>query len=171
MEKETGKKSTTVKLLVELEKEGLRYLVVGGFASNLYGVERATFDIDIAIFPESKEVGHLLETLLRLGYKRLYDPDSGDFIANLRGLDPENVLKRDSIRARNDRAIDIMIIPSARFDFLWQYRVEIEYEGAKIPLPNPMDLIHMNEQSSRPVDIEDAKKLRHLIGSKRKKKE
>jgi hypothetical protein len=169
MEKETGKKTGTVELFLELEKEGLRYLVVGGFALNLYGVDRATFDLDIAICPDRKDIARLLKVLARAGYKSLVDVNSGKFIADLDKVDAEEILELESVRVKNRRDVDILIVPSAQFDYLWQYRLDLEYEGVTIPLPNPMDLIHMKEQSSRPVDIEDARKLRYIIGSRKRK--
>ena len=169
MEKEAGKKTGTVELFLELEKEGLRYLVVGGFASNLYGVDRATYDLDIAICPDSKDIARLLKVLGRVGYKSLVDVNSGRFIADIGKADVEKILELESVRVKNRRDVDILIVPSVQFDYLWQYRLDLEYEGATIPLPNPMDLIHMKERSSRPVDIEDARKLRYIIGSRKKK--
>lgn len=169
MEKEAGKKTGTVELFLELEKEGLRFLVIGGFASNLYGVERATYDLDIAIRPDRRELAVLLKVLGRVGYKSLVDVNTGRSIADIARVDAEEILELESVRVKNRRDVDILIVPSVQFDYLWQYRVELEYEGARIPLPNPMDLIHMKEQSSRPVDIEDARKLRHIIGSRKRK--
>jgi len=169
MEKEAGKKTGTVELFLKLEKEDLRYLVVGGFALNLYGVDRATFDLDIAICRDRKDLARLLEVLERAGYKSLVDVNSGKFMADIGKADSEKILELESVRVKNRRDVDILIVPSAQFDYLWQYHVDLEYEGARILLPNPMDLIHMKEQSSRPVDIEDARKLRHIVYSRKKK--
>lgn len=39
------------KLFSQLNANHVRYLVAGGVAVNLYGIERATADIDIALPP------------------------------------------------------------------------------------------------------------------------
>ena len=42
------------KLFSSLNKESIKYLVVGGIAVNLYGIERATADIDELIKMKQK---------------------------------------------------------------------------------------------------------------------
>ncbi|MBM4247914.1 MAG: hypothetical protein FJ149_00425 [Euryarchaeota archaeon] len=168
MEKTAGAKTGTVELFLELGKEGLRFLVTGGFAANLYGVERATYDIDLAISPEPAAITGLISALRRAGYTEVVNINSGKRIAVLKDIAPERIMEMESVRIRNRKEVDVLIVPSAQFEYLWEYRLEIDYAGTKIPLPNPMDLVHMKEQSSRRVDREDAKRLRHLIGSKKK---
>ncbi len=168
MERTAGKKTGTIELFLELEKAGLRFLVIGGFASNLYGVDRATFDIDLAIAPEPRAIANLISALRRAGYTDVFNISTGKKIAAMTDITPEKILEMESVRVKNRKEVDLLIVPSAQFEYLWEYRLEIEYQGIKIPLPNPMDLVHMKEQSSRLVDQEDAKKLRHLIVSKRR---
>src|ERR1700694_3750648 len=52
-----------------LEKGGVRYVVVGGVAMNLHGVERATMDIDLAIALESDNLSKAIDALASLGMK------------------------------------------------------------------------------------------------------
>ena len=169
MEKTNNGKAGTLSLFRELEREGLRFLVIGGFASNIYGVERATFDLDLAIAPDQDHVGRLLNVLRRLGYRRLVDVNTEKAIGDIDRVDIQRIIGLETVRVKNGRDVDILIVPSTQFEYLWQYRVDLEYHGAKIPLPNPVDLIHMKEQSSRPVDLEDARKLRHIIASKKRR--
>jgi len=169
MEKPTGTKTGTVELFLALEKEGLRFLVIGGFASNLYGVDRATYDIDLAIAPDPVAIASLIAALGRAGYTDVVDINTGKKIADINKIGADRILELESVRIKNKKEVDLLIVPSPQFEYLWEYRLEVGYEGIKIPLPNPMDLVHMKEQSSRPVDQEDAKKLRHLIGSKKRK--
>lgn len=169
MEKPTGTKTGTVELFLALEKEGLRFLVIGGFASNLYGVDRATYDIDLAIAPDPVAIASLIAALGRAGYTDVVDINTGKKIADINKIGADRILELESVRIKNKKEVDLLIVPSPQFEYLWEYRLEVGYEAIKIPLPNPMDLVHMKEQSSRPVDQEDAMKLRHLIGSKKRK--
>lgn len=53
-----------------LQKRRVRYLVVGGVAVNLYGILRATADLDI--FPwlkSSQNVAKFVSAMKKLGYK------------------------------------------------------------------------------------------------------
>jgi len=45
----------------------VRYVIIGGIAAILYGVPRATFDLDILIEATSDNAQHLLDALLDAG--------------------------------------------------------------------------------------------------------
>ena len=49
------------------QRHDVRYLVVGGIAAVLYGVPRATFDLDILIEPTPDNAKRLLDALLDAG--------------------------------------------------------------------------------------------------------
>ena len=46
------------------QKHEVRYMVIGGIAAVLYGVPRATFDLDILIEPTPQNTQRLLDALL-----------------------------------------------------------------------------------------------------------
>lgn len=60
-----------------LEKNEVRYLVIGGIAAVLYGVPRATFDLDIFIEPTRANARRLLKALdeAGLGTASLTNPE------------------------------------------------------------------------------------------------
>ncbi|MEM2870533.1 MAG: DUF6036 family nucleotidyltransferase [Thermoplasmata archaeon] len=167
MEKAERKEERPLRLLKVLRSEGIRHVVVGGFAAVVYGVGRATFDIDIALAPSPADIERLIEMLVETGYSSAVDPETGRRIADTRKLTPKMILERECTRFRNKDSIDIMIVPLDTFDFLWKYRVEVEYEGVKISVPSLIDLIHLKEQSGRPVDLQDAKELRHILRTRK----
>lgn len=47
--KTTNMVSNATNLFAALERDGVRYLVIGGFAANIYGVPRFTYDVDIYV--------------------------------------------------------------------------------------------------------------------------
>lgn len=163
------KEAEAIRLFKALEKEKIRYVIIGGMAVILYGVQRATFDIDIGILPEPKEVDKLLKLLVRLGYKDAFDADTGDFISLLKNLQGPKIIEMRSVKIKNGYEVDIMVIPSGTFRYVWEYRVEVPYKGATIPIPNLVDLIRLKEQAGRPIDIEDVAKLRHILRTSKKK--
>jgi len=163
-----AKGTEALNLLRALEKGGLRHLIVGGMAVVLYGIERATFDIDIAISPCVDDVKRLMDILKRLGYSKVIDPDTGKKIGELDEFEAEKVLEAESVRVTDGQSVDILVVPSGTFDFMWEYHVEVSYKGAKILVPSILDLIHLKEQAGRPIDLEDARKLRHILRSKKR---
>jgi hypothetical protein len=157
-------------LMEKARDKGLEYLVIGGFAVVLYDVERATFDVDIGIASSPESVKIIISILKELGYRRIVDLDTGKDLGALDKLAVEDALKMESFGVRDGYAIDILFIVKEDFDFLWKYKVEVPFEGQIIPIPSLLDLIRIKEKSSRPKDLEDVKRLRHILRKGRNKK-
>jgi hypothetical protein len=157
-------------LLEQARKRGLKYLVIGGYAVVLYDVERATFDIDIGIASTPEDITTVLGLLKGLGYDRIVDPDDERDICRLGELTVEKALKMESFGARDGFAVDILFIPKEDFKFLWDYKVDVPFKGQVIPIPSLLDLIRIKEKSSRSKDLEDVKRLRHILRKGKYKK-
>ena len=54
-------------VFASLQRHEVRYLVIGGIASVLYGVPRATFDLDMLIEDTPVNARRLLDALLEAG--------------------------------------------------------------------------------------------------------
>ena len=52
-----------VALFDVLNKNNVQYLVAGGVAVNLYGIERATSDIDLVVYLESENLGRFIDVM------------------------------------------------------------------------------------------------------------
>jgi len=159
-----------LELMEKARKKGLEYLVIGGFAVVLYDVERATFDVDIGIASSPDSVTIVLSLLKELGYRRIINLETGKDICDLDKLTVEDALKMESFGVRDGYSIDILFIRKEDFDFLWKYKVEVPFEGQIIPIPSLLDLIRIKEKSSRPKDLDDVKRLRHILRKGRFKK-
>ena len=48
-------------ILLKLEELNIPYVIIGGFAATMYGITRATFDIDIIVNLEEKHIQALAE--------------------------------------------------------------------------------------------------------------
>ena len=55
-------------VFASFQKNDVRYLVIGGIAAVLYGVPRATFDLDILIEPTKENAQKLLNALMEIGF-------------------------------------------------------------------------------------------------------
>lgn len=49
-------------ILIKLEELNIPYVIIGGFAATMYGITRATFDIDIVVNLEEKHIEALSAT-------------------------------------------------------------------------------------------------------------
>ena len=126
----------------------VRYLVVGGIAAVLYGVPRATFDLDILIEPTPENAERLIKSLLEanLGTASLISPQ--ELLAN------EITVFSDRVR------IDVQTsTPGLSFEEAWKNRETMNYHGQIFYVVSRNDLIASKRASGRDVDIEDIRLL------------
>ena len=64
------------------QKHDVKYLVIGGIAAVLYGVPRATFDLDILIEATRKNARRLLDALLDAGLGTASLTDEDEILSN-----------------------------------------------------------------------------------------
>ena len=159
-----NQKEEIKKIIRAFNKRRLRYLVIGGVAVVLYGVERATFDLDILLPQDEKEVALTLKIIKRLGYSKAMD-EKGRKIVNWK----EWLVKKKMLRISSTQRIDLLTLSRAKFDFMYQYKIRVKFAGLVIPLPEIIDLIHLKEWSGRPRDKEDARLLRAQLRLRKKR--
>jgi len=54
-------------VFASFQKNDVKYLVIGGIAAVLYGVPRATFDLDVLIEPTPQNAERLLKAMIDAG--------------------------------------------------------------------------------------------------------
>jgi hypothetical protein len=140
-----------VALARELNRLGAKYIVVGGFAVNHHGVNRATQDIDFLIASDWPNQGRVRQALEIL-------PDKA-----IKELGPEEDLAAVVVvRVFDEVTVDLMTktcgvaYEEAEKDILWH-----EVDGVKIPFAN-LDLMLKLKRSYRARDIEDREILERI---------
>ena len=132
-----------------LEKHDVKYVVIGGIASILYGVPRTTFDLDILIEATLENSKKLLKAL----------EESGLGTALL--TTPEKILENEITIFQDRVRIDVQIkTPGIEFETAWKNKNTIEYKGQKFHLLSKSDLIASKEAAGRPKDLEDVRLLK-----------
>ena len=155
------------KLFDSLNKAGVEYLVCGGIAVNLYGIERATADIDIAVRLDEENLGRFIAAAKELGLRpkmpvsleELTEPGKREEWRKEKGMVVFSLY--------DEKApfflLDVFI--EAPFDFqnIYQRRKEIRLGDIVIPLA-PIDvLIEMKEKTGRPQDRADVFYLKKIM--------
>jgi len=156
-----------IKLFASLNRGSVKYMVVGGIAVNLYGIERSTADIDIVLKLEKANVLRFIKLAKRLGLKPKVPVKLDDFV------DPE---KRDSWISEKGMTvfslydpktpfflIDIFVESPFDFDEVYRRRKKIRSADAVIPVVPINELILMKEKSNRPQDRADVFYLRKIM--------
>jgi hypothetical protein len=131
-----------------LQRNDVRYVVIGGIAAVLHGVPRATFDLDILIEATPDNARRLLQALLEAGLGTASLTDAEDVLAN------EITVFRDRVR------IDVQTrTPGLNFADAWQHRETMRYEGQDFAVACRSDLIASKRAAGRDVDLADVRLL------------
>lgn len=154
-------------LFSSLNQASIKYMVAGGIAVNLYGIERATADVDIVLEFEKGNLSKFIRVAKKLGLKPKIPVKLEDFI------DPE---KRKSWRMDKGMMffslydpknpfflIDIFTEIPFDFDEVYRQRNRISFENIVIPVVPIKKLIAMKEESDRPQDRADVFYLKKIM--------
>jgi hypothetical protein len=108
----------------------VRYLALGGIAAVLYGVPRATFDLDILIEATPENARRLLAALADAG------------LGTAAMVTPEKLLAHE-ITVFEDRVrLDVQTrTPGLDFASAWERRATMTFEGQSFPVVSRADLI------------------------------
>lgn len=130
------------------QKHDVKYVIIGGIASTLYGVPRATFDLDILIEATADNARRLLDALLDSGFGTASLTTAEDLLAH------EITIFQDRVR------IDVQTsTPGISFQAAWQRRQIMHYQGREFYVLSRNDLILTKRAAGREVDLEDVRLL------------
>jgi predicted nucleotidyltransferase len=130
------------------QQHEVRYVVIGGIAVVLYGVPRATFDLDILIEAAPKNAQRLLDALIDAGMGTATLTNVDEILAN------EITIFKDRVR------IDVQIsTPGLQFESAWERKQDMHYQGQTFYVVSLDDLIRSKRAAGRDIDLEDVRLL------------
>jgi len=146
-------------------------MVAGGIAVNLYGIERATADIDIVVNLEKKNLSKFISIAKKLGLKPKVPVTLDDFTDSEKRkswIEDKGMMVFSLYDTKNPFfLIDIFVEVPFDFDGVYKQRKKIRFEDTIIPVVPIKTLIGMKEKSGRPQDKADVFYLKSF--SKRQK--
>lgn len=129
-------------------RHDVRYVIIGGIAAILYGVPRATFDLDILIEATPVNAQKLLDALLDAGLGTASLTTAAALLAH------EITIFRDKVR------IDVQTsTPGLVFASAWARRETMQYAGQDFYVVSRNDLIASKRAAGRARDLEDVRLL------------
>ncbi len=135
-------------VFASFQKNDVKYLVIGGIAAVLYGVPRATFDLDILIEPTKENAQKLLDALTQVGFGTAEMTSAEEIVGT------EITIFTDRIR------LDVQTsTPGILFKDAWPRRVTMTYRDQKFEVVSFADLIQSKTAAGREVDLEDVRIL------------
>lgn len=134
-----------------LEAAGIEHALVGGLAVAVWGVPRATQDIDLLIRPESVEPA--LQALDPIGFRIRALP-----MTFQDGMSLQRVSK---IEGGALLTLDLILV-DANLESVWVSRTRVELAGSPLWVVSREALIRMKAAAGRPRDLLDIQNLEEL---------
>ena len=156
------------RLFDTLNKAGVKYLVCGGIAVNLYGIERATADIDLAISLDEENLCRFVSAAKKLGLKPKIPVKLEELVEQKKRQEwiTNKGMVVFSLYDENAPYFLLDVFIEAQFDFqeIYQRRQELRLGEIAISIA-PIDvLIQMKEKTERPQDKADVFYLKKIMG-------
>lgn len=134
----------------------VRFVMIGGFAYNLYRNPRATGDIDFLVSMNSDSESRMRQVLVDFGFGETLPPVGEPL------LQPGKVL----MLGRSPFRIDILTrIDGVEFDEVHATSRNFQIDGMAIPVISPELLLKNKESTGRDKDVADARELRLMLES------
>ena len=143
----TGLEAALGEIVAFLDCRRIPYMVIGGIANLVWGVPRATLDIDMTLWVPPKQEGEVVRAIVGR-----FDPlpeKPLEFLAETRVL---------PVRASGFK-VDLMFGQLPYEQQAVRRAREVELAGRKVRVCSPEDLIVHKILSERPKDIEDVRGL------------
>jgi hypothetical protein len=138
-------------LIAVLNEQKIDYALCGGLAMAVYGVPRATVDIDLLILTSS------LETVLSLAKAQGYNirgPEMSfaDGVIEIRRISKIDPGSGDLL------SLDLLLVTSELLK-VWQSRNQVVWEGGNLSVVSRDGLVFLKSLRSSGQDLDDIKKL------------
>ncbi len=152
-----------IKFWEALEQSGVRYIMVGGFATNLHGYQRFTGDMDIWIEDDESNRERLRKAFREYGMGDYFMLKTLQIVPGWTDFRLNNGLKLDLL-------VDMKGLEGYTFGECLQVAVIADIEGTKVPFLHINHLIANKKAVNRPKDqidviyLEKIKKLREAEG-------
>lgn len=153
-------------LFTVLAATGMRFVVVGGLAMVLHGIDRLTADADLVVDLTADELPAAISALLAAGYRPLAPVDAhaltnAETRANWIATKGMRVFSFwDTTHTRP--TVDILIDSPVPFDELWTNATMTQIGSLQIAIASPPDLIRLKQETGRDRDAADIEKLKTL---------
>lgn len=154
-------------ILEALNRNRVRYVIVGGVAVVLHGHARLTADLDLAVDLSPAEAKNAIDTLVGLGFKPRAPVDPSGF------ADPEmraRWMAEQGMQvfsmwdpANPMRSVDLFVDNPVDFESLWGRSELVSLAGTTARVASIPDLIQLKRLAGRPVDLLDIEALEAIM--------
>ncbi|PYS92990.1 MAG: hypothetical protein DMF64_06965 [Acidobacteria bacterium] len=135
----------------QLEREQVRYVVVGGIAVILHGYVRPIADLDIVVAAAPEEANRTLHTLMRAGFMPTIPL-------------PLHTLTVMRLFDHARRELDVFVRYLIPFDELWAQSESMRVGDSTVRVMSLEHLLREKRLNGRPRDLQDIEELLAIKG-------
>ena len=140
-------------LYASFASHDVRYVVIGGVATILHGVNRTTVDVDVPIEPTPANAEAVLNALREIGLGTAFLTTPEELLSESKPITIFQDLLPVDIHSR---------APGIDFGEAWSRREVTDVHGVLVNILSLDDLIASKEAAGRPQDLADVTELRRL---------
>ncbi len=155
-----------VDLFAPLPRHKVDYLLIGGLAVSLHGVERSTMDVDITVAMNPDNLASLIATAneLKLSPVLPVPLEALRDIELLRKWHAERNLEAFALRTPELAGVtlDVLLFPPVEFTGMARRAVVFNVANTPIRVVSIDDLIALKQAVGRPIDLSDIEHLQRI---------
>jgi len=145
------------------------YVLIGGLAISLHGIERATMDIDVTVAMEPDNLSSLVTMARELGMTPVL-PVPLEVLSDLDQLAQwhrERNLEAFALRAPGLSGVTLDVLLYPPVDYRQLRNRAVTFHAGKVPVvvASVDDLIALKQAVGRPIDLADIEHLKRLKAS------
>lgn len=153
-------------LFSALHRHHVEYVLIGGLAVALHGVERTTMDIDVCVVVSPGNLSQLVAAAqeLKLTPTLSVPLSSLTQIELLKEWHTQRNLLAFALRSPDlaGVTVDVLLFPPVPPQELCQRALSIDVAGVPVRLAHIDDLIALKQHAGRPIDLSDIEHLKRL---------
>lgn len=155
------------KIFASLKDESVKYMVAGGIAVNLYGIERATADIDLVVKLDEENLLRFIKVCHKLGLRPKAPVKLEDFADSKKRdswMRDKGLMVFSLFDSKNSFfLLDVFVESPFNFDEVYKQAKKIKFDDTVIDVVPIQELIKMKENSNRPQDEADVFYLNKIV--------
>jgi hypothetical protein len=156
-------KDILVRIFDGLNRDDVRYIVVGGLAVVAHGYVRLTHDLDLVLDMDENNLKRAMKVLTALDYYPRVPVNAEDFAiaANREKWIVEKNMVVFSMTSDSHRDTVVDIFVRSPFDFAEEYQAALPFDlcGVRVPIVSKAALIKLKQEAARPKDLMDIEYL------------
>jgi hypothetical protein len=153
-------------LFSALHRHQVEYVLIGGLAVALHGVERNTMDIDVCVVVSPDNLQHLIDAAreLKLSPVLPVPLETLSQIDTLRQWHQQRNLQAFALRTPDMAGVtlDVLLFPPVPPAEMCRRAVRLDVTGTPVNLASIDDLIALKQSVGRPIDLADIEHLKRL---------